>query len=79
MVESGMQLDKGELYTVTEERAEELVNQQDNIELAIADERRRVPNIAVDYSFWSVVDNARDAAILLLLVVLLLVVRVLLV
>jgi hypothetical protein len=62
MTGSGERLEQSELYTVTDERAEDLVNQQDNIELAIADEKRRVPKLAVDHDFWSVIDNARDAA-----------------
>lgn len=52
----------GELYTITDERVNELIKQQDDIELAIADERRRVPRIAVDHEFWAVLDNARNAA-----------------
>lgn len=62
MTENGQILKQDEVYTVSDERAEELVKQQDSVELAVADERRRVPPLAIDHAFWSVIDNARDAA-----------------
>jgi hypothetical protein len=49
-----------EQYTVTDEAAADLVQRQDAIELAIADEKRPVPEIETDSSFWEVIDEGRN-------------------
>lgn len=51
-----------EQYTVTDEAAADLVRRQDAIELAIADEKRPVPEIETDASFWEVIDEGRNLA-----------------
>ena len=48
-----------QLYTITSKKCKELVKYQDRLELAIADERRAVPEVACDAEFWSVIDAAR--------------------
>lgn len=49
-------------YTLSEERAEELVARQDTINLAVADEKRKLPDLAMDLSFWSMIDKVRRNA-----------------
>lgn len=47
-------------YTVTREKAEELLAKQSALELAIADEKRHVCFPPVDHSFWAIIDRVRD-------------------
>jgi len=49
------------MYTTGEERCSEFVETQDRIELAVADERRPPPDIAIDHDFWDIIDECRDA------------------
>ena len=49
-------------YTLSEERTEELVARQDTINLAVADEKRKLPDLAMDLSFWSTIDKVRRNA-----------------
>lgn len=56
------ELDLGTKYTVTYDAASDLVRRQDAIELAIADEKRPVPDIETDDSFWDVLDEGRNFA-----------------
>lgn len=49
-----------ELYTVSDEKVQELLEKKDALELCIADERRHdLPDLLVDKKFWEVVDAAR--------------------
>jgi len=63
-IEEIMEQNPGELttdtiYTLTAKKCEEFVQSQDNLELAIADEKRHAPDIASDGEFWSVIDECR--------------------
>mgnify|MGYP006080994489 CR=1 FL=1 len=60
--EDGGNVELGEHYTVTDEAATDLVQKQDAIEFAIADEKRPVPEIETDESLWEVIDEARKIA-----------------
>lgn len=55
-------LELNALYTITEERCEELVDQQDALDLAVADDKRPVPDILTDVGYWNNIDQARDRA-----------------
>lgn len=48
------------LYTITDKKCKEFVKYQDDLELAIADERRHVPDIASDPELWKVIDECRS-------------------
>lgn len=52
-------INDSELYTATNRAAERFVAAQDSIELAVADERRAVPDLLIDESFWERIDEAR--------------------
>lgn len=49
------------MYTTGDERCTDFVDTQDRIELAVADERRPVPEIATDHDFWDIIDECRNA------------------
>lgn len=49
-------------YTLSGEGAGDLVSRQDMIELAVADEKRKLPDLAMDLSFWSMIDKVRRNA-----------------
>lgn len=47
------------LHTVTEKACQEFITRQDDLELAVADERRFVPELMVDPKVWVKVDSGR--------------------
>ncbi len=52
-------LERGQFYTVTQEKAEQLLEKQASLELATADEKRYVAWPAVDHFFWAIIDRVR--------------------
>lgn len=58
----GAGLSSDTLYTLSPEKCAEFVKTQDMIELAIADEKRPVPEVAVDRDFWDIIDECRNSA-----------------
>lgn len=50
------------LYTLSNEKCADFVKNQDALELAIADEKRYVPDVPVDNEFWDIIDECRNAA-----------------
>lgn len=50
-------LEQDVVYTADEEACIDFVKSQDALELAIADPRRKVPDLRVDNSFWSILDE----------------------
>jgi hypothetical protein len=65
MVDEGVDgddLSSDTLYTLSLEKCEEFVKAQDAIELAVADEKRPVPEVPVDHDFWDTIDECRNEA-----------------
>lgn len=60
--EEGANLSSDTLYTLSSEKCEEFVKAQDAIELAVADEKRPVPEVRVDHDFWDIIDECRNEA-----------------
>tara|TARA_B100001173_G_scaffold189009_1_gene163012 strand:- start:6367 stop:7935 length:1569 start_codon:yes stop_codon:yes gene_type:complete len=61
-VSNEFNLELDELYSVTPDRCRAFVQLQDNLELAIADERRPLPELQIDNGLWANVDTARGVA-----------------
>lgn len=57
---SDTDLRRDTIYVAFKERCQELVNTQDTIELAIADEKRPAPDVACDDEFWDILDECRN-------------------
>ena len=47
------------LFTIDDAKCENFVKLQDQLELAIADEKRALPELVIDGDFWDVIDEAR--------------------
>ena len=48
-----------DIFTVDNNKCNAFVALQDQIELAIADEKRPTPDLHSDYDFWNIIDNCR--------------------
>ena len=55
-------LDKRELYTCDAEAVQDFLNRLDQLELAVADERRPTPALETDPTYWDIIDAAREGA-----------------
>ena len=57
LVKNGTNLDPSVIYTATEESVKDFIDIVDKLELAIADNKRAVPSVRVDESYWQVLDD----------------------
>lgn len=57
MVKNGTKLDASVVYTATEEAVSDFIELVDKLELAIADNKRAVPPVRVDESYWHILDD----------------------
>lgn len=56
----GLQLEGDVLYTITDEKCEDFVRRQDDLELAVADDKRYAPDVPIDNDFWDIIDECRN-------------------
>ena len=59
---TGQKVSEHKLHTVGDERVHELMRKVEQLELAIADESRRIPPLETDCTYWQRIDEAREAA-----------------
>ena len=57
LVKNGTKLDDSVIYTANEESVKDFIVLVDKLELAIADNKREVPPVRVDESYWQILDD----------------------
>lgn len=57
---SRLALEGDVLYTITDERCQDFVRRQDDLELAVADDKRYAPDVPIDNDFWDIIDECRN-------------------